>query len=410
MKQNNILISKKAISILLVVVCLVFLSGIILVIGIGRNNDDSILGKLDLGNQYMSELDYEQAIATYVAVLEIDPCCVDAYIGLAEAYMAKGDADEAIEVLQLGHSFTENSELRNRLESLTKPQESIETNKIDATEKAEEPSNEESLPSEDVEEEWDVRYEASIVDGIQRQGYSKYDLSDKEKNWLDEIIRMSIDALYVELLQYIKDEDISWTLVEKYTQDFNAVRIAYRGYKFQFWEHEYGTTVTLIPLDDISGYMYDITDASEDYSDRRYIVCECTNGMFDGEYKSKRFFKSDDGKYYGNTEQYGSVKNGLLVGETRSAEFSNIDGAIYENYYAVFFEEGKYSIVGTPLYEEGSMTFSYGYKTDPNWNRIETGETLEMICSIDTYENWIFALGDDWASGISSIYQSALPW
>ena len=55
---------------------------------------------LSLGEKYLSELDYEQAIASYLAVIEIDSKNVDAYLGLADAYIAQGEYDEAIEVLE----------------------------------------------------------------------------------------------------------------------------------------------------------------------------------------------------------------------------------------------------------------------------------------------------------------------
>lgn len=54
---------------------------------------------LSLGEKYLTELDYEQAIASYRAAIEIDPKCVDAYIGLADTYIAMGDYEEAKNVL-----------------------------------------------------------------------------------------------------------------------------------------------------------------------------------------------------------------------------------------------------------------------------------------------------------------------
>ena len=49
--------------------------------------------QLDLGARYLSELNYEQAIAAYEAALEIDPKSADAYIGLLTVYDRSGDAD-----------------------------------------------------------------------------------------------------------------------------------------------------------------------------------------------------------------------------------------------------------------------------------------------------------------------------
>ena len=49
--------------------------------------------QLDLGARYLSELDYEQAIAAYEAALEIDPKSADAYGGLIQAYGRSGNVD-----------------------------------------------------------------------------------------------------------------------------------------------------------------------------------------------------------------------------------------------------------------------------------------------------------------------------
>ncbi|MBR0093300.1 MAG: tetratricopeptide repeat protein [Lachnospiraceae bacterium] len=58
--------------------------------------------QLDLGTRYLSELDYDQAVAAYEAALEIDPKSVDAYLGLIDAYLAQGDAENARSVLERG--------------------------------------------------------------------------------------------------------------------------------------------------------------------------------------------------------------------------------------------------------------------------------------------------------------------
>ena len=45
---------------------------------LGRNKSGNIAIQLELGDRYMSELNYEQAIATYEAILQIDSKCADA--------------------------------------------------------------------------------------------------------------------------------------------------------------------------------------------------------------------------------------------------------------------------------------------------------------------------------------------
>ena len=66
-----------------------------------------IADQLALGDRYLSELDYDQAIAAYRAVIEIDPKnkeayenFVDTYIAWSDATATDGDPDESIKLLE----------------------------------------------------------------------------------------------------------------------------------------------------------------------------------------------------------------------------------------------------------------------------------------------------------------------
>ena len=65
-----------------------------------RSGAQELAEALELGEKYLSELNYEQAIASYRAAIEIDPKCADAYIGLADTYLAMGESEEAVKVLR----------------------------------------------------------------------------------------------------------------------------------------------------------------------------------------------------------------------------------------------------------------------------------------------------------------------
>lgn len=54
----------------------------------------------DLGVRYLSEGKYEEAILAFNAAIEIDPRRADAYIGLADAYEAQGNTEQARQVLE----------------------------------------------------------------------------------------------------------------------------------------------------------------------------------------------------------------------------------------------------------------------------------------------------------------------
>ena len=89
------------------------------IIGVAAyNNTDSVKLKrqMDLGLQYLAELDYEQAIVAFQAVIEIDPKSAEAYLGMAEAYIGLGDTENAIAVLRQGYEEADqNEEIRQAL-------------------------------------------------------------------------------------------------------------------------------------------------------------------------------------------------------------------------------------------------------------------------------------------------------
>jgi len=69
----------------------------------------------DLGMRYLSEGNYKEAIITFNVAIEIDEKQVDAYIGLADAYIAQGDTEKAIEALEKGYKVTKSDVLNEKI-------------------------------------------------------------------------------------------------------------------------------------------------------------------------------------------------------------------------------------------------------------------------------------------------------
>ena len=65
--------------------------------------------KLNSATNYISQLNYENAIADYDGILEIDPKYLDAYIGKANVYAAMDNYDSAIETLSAGYEETDSA-------------------------------------------------------------------------------------------------------------------------------------------------------------------------------------------------------------------------------------------------------------------------------------------------------------
>ena len=73
--------------------------------------------QLELAQHYLLEEDYEQAIAAYEIVIQIDPKNTEAYLGLAEAYAESGNLEKAVKVLEQGYKRTKSKELQQEKES-----------------------------------------------------------------------------------------------------------------------------------------------------------------------------------------------------------------------------------------------------------------------------------------------------
>lgn len=78
--------------------------------------------------KYLIENNYEQAIAEFNKIIEIDPMNVDAYIGIADAYIGMGDTGKAIEWLEKGYALTGDERLKNMIDELNYENSVEETN------------------------------------------------------------------------------------------------------------------------------------------------------------------------------------------------------------------------------------------------------------------------------------------
>ena len=74
----------------------------------------------DLGVKYLSEGNYEEAIIAFTAAIEIDAKRPEAYIGLADTYVALDDLEKAIEVLALAlQNIGDNESIQNKMDEIS---------------------------------------------------------------------------------------------------------------------------------------------------------------------------------------------------------------------------------------------------------------------------------------------------
>lgn len=110
---------------------------IALIVGISIYNFSAnrLSRQLDLGNRYLEEQNYEQAIVEFDKAIAIDPMSVEAYLGKAEAYEGLGDIDMAIQTLQEGYDRTGRESLQARIEELQAKQEVETKQEVEAEQK-----------------------------------------------------------------------------------------------------------------------------------------------------------------------------------------------------------------------------------------------------------------------------------
>lgn len=75
--------------------------------------------QFDLGVRYLSEGNYEEAILVFTVAIEIDPMHVETYEKQADAYLALGDLDLALQTLRDGYATTGDARLQARIDELT---------------------------------------------------------------------------------------------------------------------------------------------------------------------------------------------------------------------------------------------------------------------------------------------------
>ena len=75
--------------------------------------------QLELAQNYLLDLEYEQAVAAFDLVIELDPKNTDAYLGLAEAYLQLGKPEKALKTLQRGYDETEDEIFWDMIKELT---------------------------------------------------------------------------------------------------------------------------------------------------------------------------------------------------------------------------------------------------------------------------------------------------
>ena len=71
---------------------------------------------LDLGDKYLLELNYEEAVVAFTKAIELEPRDPNAYLKLANVYDAQEDYEKAVQILAQGYEATGDEEVKRQKE------------------------------------------------------------------------------------------------------------------------------------------------------------------------------------------------------------------------------------------------------------------------------------------------------
>ncbi len=111
-------VNKKPIVITAAIAAVMCIVAVVVIFSVGSGTEKRLAEQLDLADRYLSELDYESAIAAYEAAIEIDPKCEEAYLGLADIYIEQGEYEKAAEILEAGLAQIDSEAIRKKLEEV----------------------------------------------------------------------------------------------------------------------------------------------------------------------------------------------------------------------------------------------------------------------------------------------------
>jgi YD repeat-containing protein len=122
MIKEETVVTKKKIAkrqyLIMAVVALVAVAIICIIITTVMSQSESrqLAKQLDLGQKYLEDMDYDQAILAFNKAIEIDPKNVEAYLGMARAYEGLDNLEMAIYICTQGYEKTSDERLLEKMQ------------------------------------------------------------------------------------------------------------------------------------------------------------------------------------------------------------------------------------------------------------------------------------------------------
>lgn len=337
-----------------IAVFLIIVIGVIISIKVySTETGTSLQEQLDLGNKYLNELNYEQAIIAYETAIEIDPMGVDAYLGLADTYEKQGNYDKTLEVLQLGYENTKSDLILREIER-------IET-------LISEGANTQMNPGElELDSEYPVAVPGRVVEGIYHNPYYEYPLSVEDKEYINQIIEQAELGNYEVALDML-DNDRLISIVEMFANGESYINTIVDDKKVHISINLLDNSKVdfiVLPIDSGTGYLFskrNNTDKTETYG-----YGECKEGVFWGEYSWKQivvrilsYENQEESISMQVTEGRATLNNGLFDGETTDLIKINNNSSV--STYVRRFNMGLTEYSDLQEYDSESCTVVWGY-------------------------------------------------
>ena len=309
-----------------------------------KGDNSKVTEQMELAQRYLDELDYEQAIATYKVVLEIDPNNIEAYHGMAEAYIALGDYEAAADILREGIEITSSEELRDLLKEVE-----AKMNRAEDVEKTEP----EPVPVPEKDETITEEYpDLHVVSDVW-----EFESEDTE---------IYYDTLRTVVEQNKYGDDLKWTT-------YNSKGVIVHVYEYTYYEPDKQKTNHFYYYDVVTGELVSGRYIEIDENGREVLWQELgADGTLQGE---EKHVYSADGSYSEDAWGYGEYDDFYHYYRERDSLDREIYLAIYAesgdliwDYRNEYAEDGSLTVYHVNFSEEGKCQWqekfdAYGRRT-----------------------------------------------
>lgn len=371
---------------------MIFAAAVIFAVAIGlciyHTPENRLKRQLDLGNRYLEEARYEEAVLAFEKAVSIDERCTEVYIGLAKAYQGLGDYEQARQVLLMGRKATNDVkilELLNRMEDIEEVVQDSDSETEDDSEGDQEKIIEDEIEKEDASTNIYQQYYDKLIALQSRYGMCEDVVEDV---WVDEnrylkglcfakLIDFNADGTEELIIAYNTGEDSEYLyvqnfIIEVWAYQDSAIKKVYSGEPMGDIDHGVG-----ISLDFYEGNYY-IYKYIEEFDEETFIS-QLIDEWYG--YEKEAFGLVKRSVYSEGESVKATAINDREVSETEWSEDRNRWREAEEEYY---FQNGEFYIDRSV--DELTTTF----KTLSEYLGIEWTDNISRVKEEKPYANSVW--------------------